>query len=70
VLLGAGIAFQVGAIALTPTPLQRWIGRSYFGKDPGIFFAGKRDDMFPKGDWPSEFAARNEIIRNESADKS
>lgn len=64
VLLGAGIAFQVGAIALTPTPMQRWISRSYFGKDPSMWdLNGKREDMFPKGDWPAEFAALKEAMK-------
>jgi hypothetical protein len=30
---------------LTPTALQKWVGRSYFGKG---------DDKFPKGDWKAE----------------
>lgn len=69
VLLGAGIAFQVGAIALTPTPMQRWISRSYFGVDPSMWdWDGKRDDMFPKGDWPKEFAALQEAIKTAGKD--
>lgn len=58
VLLGAGIAFELTAIALTPTPMQRWMSRSYFGKDPSWFdWDGKREDMFKKGDWKSESQA-------------
>ncbi|HVK93881.1 MAG TPA: T6SS effector BTH_I2691 family protein [Noviherbaspirillum sp.] len=70
VLLGAGMALQIGAIALTPTPMQRWISRSYFGKDPGIFFDGKRDDMFPKGNWKMEFEALQKAIRNGAEEES
>lgn len=62
VLLGASVAFQVGAIILTPTDLQVWLARSYFGLDGGIIFSGKRDDMFPKGDWPAEKAALDKVI--------
>ena len=62
ILLGAGVAFQVGAILLTPDDLQAWLGRSYFGLDGGIIFSGKRDDMFPKGDWQAEKKALDEII--------
>lgn len=62
ILLGAGVAFQVGAILLTPDDLQAWLGRSYFGLDGGIFSPGKRDDMFPKGDWQAEKKALEEII--------
>nr|WP_315189127.1 T6SS effector BTH_I2691 family protein [uncultured Albidiferax sp.] len=57
VLLGAGMALQVGAVAMTPTPMQRWMSRSYFGQDPSWFdWDGQRDDMFAKGDWASEYA--------------
>ncbi|MFT3721151.1 hypothetical protein [Pseudorhodoferax sp.] len=44
-LLGAGFLFQFVAIVLTPTPLQKWVSRSYFGKG---------DDKYPKGDWKTE----------------
>lgn len=64
ILLGAGVAFQVGAILLTPDELQVWLGRSYFGRDGGIIFSGKRDDMFPKGDWETEKKALEEVIKN------
>ena len=63
ILLGAGVALQVGAVVLTPTPLQRWLSRSHFGRDPSIFdWDGKRDDMFVKGDWKAEFAAFQEAL--------
>jgi hypothetical protein len=64
ILLGAGVAFQVGAILLTPDELQMWLGRSYFGRDGGIIFSGKRDDMFPKGEWETEKKALEEVIKN------
>ena len=54
VLLGAGVIFQVGAIVLTPTPLQKWMGRSYFGKG---------DDKYSKGDWKAEQAGLLEAIQ-------
>ena len=46
VLLGAGVLFQVGATVLTPTPMQKWASRSYFGRG---------DDKYPQGDWKAEF---------------
>jgi hypothetical protein len=70
VLLGLGMAFQIGAIALTPTPMQRWISRSYFGKDPGIFFDGKRSDMFAKGNWKAEFEGLQEALKSGSEEQS
>jgi hypothetical protein len=48
---------------MTLTPLQRWISRSYFGKDPGIIWDGKRDDMFEKGNWATEYKALQTAIR-------
>jgi hypothetical protein len=63
VLLGAGVVFQIGAIALTPTDIQRWLGRSYFGRDGGIIFSGKRHDMFPKGDWSAERDEFNGVLK-------
>lgn len=63
VLLGGAIIFHVSAVALTPTPMQRWMSRSYFGKDPSWFdWDGKREDMFKQGDWKAEFAALQEAI--------
>jgi hypothetical protein len=63
-LLGAGVVFQVGAIAMTPTPMQRWLSRSYFGQDPSWFdWDGKRDDMFTKGDWKAELEALQAAIK-------
>nr|WP_315202678.1 T6SS effector BTH_I2691 family protein [uncultured Albidiferax sp.] len=63
VLLGAGMALQVGAVAMTPTPIQRWMSRSYFGKDPSwLDWDGKRDDMFTRGNWPSEYEALQKAI--------
>lgn len=32
-LLGAGMLAQVGAAILTPTPLQKWVTKSYFGTE-------------------------------------
>lgn len=58
VLLGAGIAFQVYAVVITPTPLQEWAGRSYFGKG---------EKKFPKGDWKAEHDALMEAINAGSA---
>ena len=57
VLLGLGIVFQVGAIVLTQTPMQKWVGRSYFGTG---------NDKFAKGDWPAEQAALNAAINSGS----
>ncbi|CAN7628804.1 hypothetical protein LJR289_004698 [Pseudoduganella sp. LjRoot289] len=62
VLLGAGVVLQVAAIVLTPNDLQRWLGRSYFGRDGGVIVSGKRSDMFMKGDWKAERAALDEVL--------
>ena len=70
VLLGAGIVFQVGAIVLTPTKVQRWLGRSYFGRDGGLIFSGKRDDMFAKGDWLAEKTELEAIFKESEEAKS
>lgn len=56
VLLGAGMVFQVGAAILTPTPLQKWIGRSYFGNE-------SKDEKFPQGDWAAELKGLNEALK-------
>lgn len=63
VLLGAGIIVQIGAVALTPSDVQRWVGRSYFGIDKevmGIWGGGKRNDRFMN--WEAEVAALNAIM--------
>ncbi len=63
VLLGVGVACQIGAVALTPTPIQRWLSRSYFGQNPSVLsWDGKRDDMFAKGDWTAELNALQEAL--------
>ena len=67
ILLGVGIVAQVGAIVLTPSDIQRWLGRSYFGRDGAIIFPGKRDDMFKKGDWAAEKAALDEVLASSAA---
>jgi len=56
ILLGAGLIFEVGAILMTPTPLQNWIRRTYFGT------GGGDGDPFAKGDWPAEYAALMETL--------
>lgn len=66
-LLGAGITMQIGAIVLTPNELQLWLGRSYFGRDGGLIFSGKQDDMFRKGDWQAEDDAFNKVIEASSS---
>lgn len=62
-LLGAGFGLQMVAIALTPTPMQRWASRSYFGKDTLLGFETKRDDMYAKGDWKAEFEGLQEALK-------
>ena len=71
VLFGAGIAFQLTAVALTPTPMQRWMSRSYFGKDPSWFdWDGKREDMFKKGDWKAEADALKAALMEATGDSA
>jgi hypothetical protein len=70
VLLGAGMIYQIRAIAATPQPLQRWLSRSFFGKDPGTFFDGKRKDMFVRGDWQAELKGLEDAVKESiSGDK-
>jgi hypothetical protein len=49
--------------------LQRWIARSYFGKDKDILFIsrGRRDDSFPRGQWDVEFKALEEVMAGKEA---
>ncbi|GAB3541837.1 hypothetical protein GCM10027343_12900 [Noviherbaspirillum agri] len=54
VLLGAGIVFQVGAVILMPTPMQKWASRSYFGTG---------SDKFPRGDWKAEYEALRKAVK-------
>lgn len=71
ILLGAGVTFQLGAIVLTPSPMQRWAQRSYFGRDSSIFsMSGKRDDMFAKGDWAAELAGLQDALKAASPQAS
>lgn len=56
VLLGAGMIAQVGATILTPTPLQKWVQKSYFGTED-------TKDKFPSGDWNAELAGLNAALK-------
>ena len=58
VFLVVGVGAQLTAIALTPTEMQRWVSRSYFGRDRNIFGQpdGRRRDSFQKGKWAEERA--------------
>ncbi|QYF94953.1 hypothetical protein KY495_07220 [Massilia sp. PAMC28688] len=60
----AGVSLQIGAILLTPTQLQRWISRSYFGKDRNFIITGgdRREDSFSHGDWKAEFEAFSQAV--------
>lgn len=49
-LLGLGLLFELGAVVLTPTELQEWVRRTYFGKGP-------QKDRFAPGDWAAELRA-------------
>nr|WP_315210571.1 hypothetical protein [uncultured Albidiferax sp.] len=52
---------------MTPVPIQRWMSRSYFGKDPSwIGQDGQRGDMFAKGDWKGEYEALQKAIADGS----
>jgi hypothetical protein len=63
VFLAGGVIFTVGAVALTPTEMQRWMSRSYFGRDPSWFdWDGRREDMFAKGDWRGELEALEQAL--------
>lgn len=55
ILLGAAVLFEVGAVLVTPTELQKWIKRSYFGNGP-------QDQKFPRGDWAVEFVALEKLF--------
>lgn len=59
VFLIVGVGAQLTAVALAPTQMQRWVARSYFGRDRDILGrpAGRRRDSFPRGEWQVERAA-------------
>jgi hypothetical protein len=54
ILLGLGILFEVGAVVLTPTELQKWIQRSYFGYGRG------KEPKF--ADWNTESTALQKVF--------
>lgn len=56
-LLLAGVSLQIAAIMLTPSDLQRWLARSYFGRNRKLLGmgGGRREDSFPLGNWMAEF---------------
>lgn len=58
--LGAGMIAQVGATILTPTPLQKWVQKSYFGTEDA-------KDKFPSGDWKAELAGLNAALKEAQA---
>ena len=61
------MTLQMVAITLTPTPMQRWAARSYFGRDSSFLsLSGKRDDMFPKGDWKAELEGLEGALKEAS----
>lgn len=65
ICLGVGLGLQVVAIVMTPTPLQRWVARSYFGRDDSFFsLDDERSDMFPKGNWQVEFDAFEAALKD------
>jgi hypothetical protein len=68
VLLGAGMVVQIFAIALTPTTIQRWVARSYFGRKRSLLGSSDetRDDMFPKGNWAAEYAGLQAALQEAS----
>ena len=55
ILLGGALIFEGGAVMLTPTQLQAWMRRSYFGK-------GAADKKFPKGEWDAEMKALQKLL--------
>lgn len=60
-LLGAGMLAQVGAAILTPTPLQKWVQKSYFGTED-------TKDKFPSGDWNAELAGLHAALKEAQAE--
>ena len=65
VFLIAGVGAQLAAVALTPSQVQQWVGRSYFGRDWDVFGrpAGRRRDSFPRGNWLAERDALAEAMK-------
>lgn len=61
---GAAVIFQVESIiAITTTSMQSWLCCNYFGRNSNwINWDGKRDDMFPKGNWKAELEALEAAI--------
>jgi hypothetical protein len=58
ILLGLALAFEVGAVILSPDELQKWVARSYFGTGVGTDGLPK----FDKGDWAAEKAALDKLM--------
>ncbi len=58
-LLVAGVALQLGAIAMTPNAIEKWVSFSYFGRNKAYFFkkwGGNRSEKsFTRGNWDYEF---------------
>lgn len=69
-LLGAGLVFEVGAIILTPTPLEKWARRTRFGDQRSKRFTTWQeelkalDDAFQKASPEPEKAAREPAKAN------
>jgi hypothetical protein len=55
IFLGLGLLFEVGAVMMTPTQVQNWVRRTYFGKGP---------NKFKPGDWDAEFGALNALTQD------
>lgn len=67
IMLGIGIVAQIGAVALTPSDVQAWVSRSYWGIDKdilgmGIIGGGKRKDRFTN--WQQELAALDALTES------
>jgi hypothetical protein len=62
ILLGGALIFEGGAMLLTPTALQEWMRRSYFGKGPA-------DKRFEKGDWDAEIRALEIMLEGAKEDE-
>jgi hypothetical protein len=59
ICLGVGLGFEVWATMNTPTALQLWVSRSYFGKSTGT---DSEHAKFPQPNWAVELAELQKLF--------
>lgn len=57
VLLAAGVAFEIAAVMATPSELQKWVQRSYFG------YGKTGEPKFVRGNWKEEEIELQKLVQ-------